>query len=173
MKVSEQGARGGRYRVIPRTLIFLTRVGAGGEREVLLLRGAATKRLWANRYNGIGGHVEAGEDILAAATRELTEEAGLRGVALHLRGLVTVDTRSDDAPDSPGICIFVMTGEATDQAVTSTAEGLPEWIPLSWLPTLPVVDDLPELVTRVLDSASIFYGHYTPQPDGSLRMDFR
>ena len=41
-----------------------------GEPEVLLLRGAADKRLWANRYNGLGGHVEAGEDVLSAAKRE-------------------------------------------------------------------------------------------------------
>ena len=140
---------------------------------MLLLRGAATKRLWANRYNGLGGHVEAGEDVLAAAARELAEEAGIAGIALHLRGVVTIDTRSDDERNSPGICIFVMTGEASDQSVTSTAEGLPEWIPLSMLPTLPVVDDLPALVTRVMESASIFYGQYSPQPDGSLRMDFR
>ena len=42
-----------RYTVIPRTLCFVTR----GDR-VLLLRGALTKRIWANKYNGIGGDVE-------------------------------------------------------------------------------------------------------------------
>ena len=59
MPKSDQGVRNDRYKIIPRTLIFVTR----GE-QVLLLKGAVHKRLWANQYNGIGGHVEQGEDAL-------------------------------------------------------------------------------------------------------------
>ena len=51
-----------RYTVIPRTLVFITR-----DERVLLLRGAPTKRIWANKYNGIGGHIERDEDIYSAA----------------------------------------------------------------------------------------------------------
>ena len=51
--------------LIPRTLIFLT-----CRDLVLLLKGAPHKRLWANRYNGIGGHIERGEDVLTAAQRD-------------------------------------------------------------------------------------------------------
>ena len=62
MKVTEQGARDGRrqrYQTVPRVLIFLTSANPQtGAQEVLLLKGAPTKRLWAGRYNGLGGHVE-------------------------------------------------------------------------------------------------------------------
>jgi len=56
MPKSEQGVTFDRYAIIPRTLIFITREGPSGL-EVLLIKGAPTKRLWANRYNGVGGHV--------------------------------------------------------------------------------------------------------------------
>jgi len=72
MPVTDQGLNQDRYMLIPRTLIFLTR----GD-KILLIKGAANKRLWANLYNGIGGHIEPGEDILSAARRELKEETNL------------------------------------------------------------------------------------------------
>ena len=42
-----------RYKTIPRTLCFV----CNGD-DVLLLKGAPDKRLWANRLNGVGSHVE-------------------------------------------------------------------------------------------------------------------
>ena len=73
-----------RYTVVPRTLCFILQ----GD-DVLLLRGAPNKRLWANRLNGVGGHVEAGESIQAAALREIHEETGLTVRHLRLRGILT------------------------------------------------------------------------------------
>lgn len=169
MNVADQGAGRDRHYVVPRTLIFLTSVSpATGAREVLLLRGAATKRLWAGRYNGIGGHVEADEDVLAAAHRELAEEAGQHVDTLHLRGVVHVETD----PGAPGVMIFVFHGEAHDRAVISTREGTPVWLPLAALAGLPLVDDLPELLPRALSEGPLFFGHYAPQRDGTLRYTF-
>ena len=73
----EQFVSRGRYTVIPRTLVFLR----NGD-DILLLKGAPTKRLWAGRYNGLGGHVEADETIMAGALREVREEAGLDADAI-------------------------------------------------------------------------------------------
>jgi len=65
MLQSDQGITNDRYTIIPRTAIFLRRGDL-----VLLLKGAPTKRLWANKHNGLGGHLESGEDVLSAAKRE-------------------------------------------------------------------------------------------------------
>ncbi len=170
MNISDQGAGRDRHHVVPRTLIFLSSINPdSGAREVLLLEGAPTKRLWAGRYNGIGGHVEADEDVLAAARRELLEEAGQSVDALALRGIVHVQT----SRGAPGVLIFVFHGEAQARTVTPTAEGTPRWVPLDDLATLPVVDDLPALLPRALGDGPLFYAHYAPQLDGTLRYTFK
>ena len=70
----------GRYQVVPRTLIFIR-----NDDEILLIKGAKDKKIWPGLYNGIGGHLERGEDPLSAAHRELFEETGLKNIQLFLR----------------------------------------------------------------------------------------
>jgi 8-oxo-dGTP diphosphatase len=137
---SEQGVSKDRYAVIPRVLIFVTRPG-----EVLLIKGNPNKRIWANKYNGIGGHVEYGEDILTAANRELREETGLSGIDLVLCGNIMVD-----ASDSMGISIFVFKGEYRSGELIESQEGQIEWIPVDKVRQLPLVEDLIVMIPKVL-----------------------
>jgi 8-oxo-dGTP diphosphatase len=176
VKATEQGTREPgrqRYQAIPRTLVFLTSVNPEtGAQEVLLLKGAPTKRLWANRYNGLGGHVEADEDIHAAALREVVEETGLTPQRLTLRGIVNIDTGHDDQGPRPGVLMFVFHGESPTRTVQPTAEGTPEWIPVAGLASYPLLDDLFELIPRTLSQGALFFGHYRPAPDGRLTYRF-
>lgn len=175
MNATEQGTRdaSGRNLVTPRVLIFLTSTHpATGAREVLLLKGAPTKRLWANRYNGLGGHVEATEDVYTAAVREVWEEAGIEVRDLTLRGVVTIDTGFDEFGRRPGVVMFVFVGETEERTLWPSVEGTPAWLPVDDLARYPLVDDLAELLPRAL-GGPFFYGHYSPQPDGTLRYTFQ
>lgn len=155
MPVEAQGVTSDRYSLIPRTLIFLTRAD-----QVLLLRGAPHKRLWANLYNGVGGHIERGEDLLSAARRELREETGLQPSDLWLCGTVIIDTGQN-----PGIIIFVLRGECQQGNLQSSDEGTLEWVAFERLASLALVEDLPVLLPRVL-------AHQRGEPPFAARYDY-
>lgn len=138
MPVSDQGINLDRYMLIPRTAIFVRR----GD-SYLLLKGAPTKRLWAGKFNCLGGHVDQGEDILSAARRELLEETGLEA-DLWLCGTVIVDSGRN-----PGICLYVFNGECPEGEPKASIEGAAEWVAFEALRDLPVVEDLPVLLGRI------------------------
>jgi 8-oxo-dGTP diphosphatase len=142
MPVAEQNLDRSRYMVIPRVVVFVTR----GE-EILLLKllprnGKVTR--WTGRYNGLGGHIERGEDSLSVARRELMEEAGVEA-DLRLCGILIVNTEED-----VGIELHIFSGEYASGEVHSTPEGIPEWIPLEDLEQTPLVDDGPVLLRKIL-----------------------
>jgi 8-oxo-dGTP diphosphatase len=137
MPQSDQGVSKERYTVIPRTAIFLRR----GE-SYLLLKGAPTKRLWANQYNGLGGHVERGEDVLTSAKRELLEETGLTA-DLWLCGTLIVDA------GETGIALYIFSGECDEGEPKPSKEGLAEWIRYDAISEIPIVEDLPVLLAKI------------------------
>jgi 8-oxo-dGTP diphosphatase len=155
-----------RHLVVPRTLCFIIH----GD-DVLLLRGAPDKRLWADQYNGVGGHVEPGEDVRTAALREIREETGLEVTELQLRGIAHVHVR----PGAPGVMLFFFTAVAPRREVRPSAEGAPTWVPRHRIEALDLVADLPTILPRALSmesGAPPFFAHYRYDREGRLIIRF-
>ena len=126
MPVSDQGYREDRFQVVPRTLIFLF----NEKGQVLLLKGSPNKKIWAGFYNGVGGHIEAGEDILSSARRELFEETGIDTAELRLCGQVMVEVDAHR-----GIALFIFKGQYDGGELRPSDEGSLEWFDMKDLPT--------------------------------------
>ncbi len=168
MSAADQGIFTERYQLIPRVLVFII-----CQRHVLLIKGAPTKRLWTHKYNGVGGHVERGEDIYAAARREVLEETGLQVLNFRFQGMVVID-----AGQPTGIGMFIFTA-AVPQAGSlpqpiPSAEGNLEWIPFDRVLDLDLVEDLPTLWPKLLTAldqpTSPFFGRYWYDANGQLQI---
>jgi 8-oxo-dGTP diphosphatase len=154
MSINGQRIDPARYSLIPRTLSFLVR-----DKQVLLLRLGEDRAGWSGLYNGIGGHVEQGEDALSAAIREVEEEIGLRLPEQRLCGVVTIDTG-----DNPGIALYVFVSELSVDALPAKGTEKPEWIPIERLDEYATVEDLPIILPealRAFGDRSIFYASYS------------
>jgi 8-oxo-dGTP diphosphatase len=167
MPASDQGvaASAHRYQLVPRVLCFVF-----VDEAVLLLKGAADKKIWPGKYNGLGGHVERGESVLAAARREVREEAGLEVDELRLRGVVTIDTG-----EAAGIGLFVFTAQAVSRELVPSTEGTLEWVPFERVAALDTVGDLPLLLTyltRQAPDAPPFSARYWYDEGGQLIVEF-
>ena len=158
MPKKDQGITNDRFTVVPRTLIFVFH-----NEDVLLIKGAPNKRLWANQYNGIGGHIERREDVVTSARRELVEETGLQA-DLCLCGTVMID-----AGQPAGVGIFLFKGRYQGGELSASSEGGLEWVALSDLPGLPLVEDLKDLLPRIAawqpDHALIYANYFYDEAD--------
>ncbi len=142
MGASEQGSSQikGRWLVVPRTLCFIL----NGD-DVLLMKRASHKRIFPNRYNGVGGHIERNEDPLSSASREIREETGLEVRDLHLRAVYNVD-----AGDEVGIGVFIFTAISDQRTTTESDEGTLHWIPRVEVLNYDLVEDIPLILPRIL-----------------------
>lgn len=142
MGANEQGANAtaNRWLTIPRALCFIS----NGD-DLLLLKHAATKRVFPNRYNGVGGHIERDEDPLTGARREIKEETGLDVRDVRLRAVYNIDAGAET-----GIIVFVFTAVSDSREVVEDREGSLHWVAQRDLYTFDLVEDLPVLLPRIL-----------------------
>ncbi len=134
-----------RARTIPVTLTFLTCSG----RLLLQRRPEGSDRV-AGLWNGVGGHVEAGEHAREGALREVREETGLTPKNLALRAII-----HETGLLGRSHLMFVFTGEApSQQDLPGSPAGECRWFERSALPLDSLVPDLPVLLPIVLDPES-------------------
>ncbi len=166
MGAQAQGISQERYTLIPRVLVF----PVDEKGRVLLLEGASNKKIWANLWNGPGGHLEVGESVLEAAKRELLEETGLAaGQWIYCAQIVV------DAGTTPGIIFFVFKAKQLSGELQRSDEGDLAWFSQNQALRLNLVEDLYTLLSLVMrhrPNEKPLWGHYSYDENDQLIMSF-
>lgn len=106
-----------------------------------------------------GGHVESGESLADAVSREVLEETGIRIGSPCLCGVVHWEP-----PQGKRKLLFLYRAEAQEgQLLSQTTEGRPYWLPFQQLKKVKLAPNM-EVFLRLLEDESVSEA-YTEQPN--------
>lgn len=109
------------------------------------------------KYNGLGGKLEADEDVVACIKREMREEADIEVTSLRLRGTISWPGFGADGSDWLGF-IFII-DSFTGEVPASNVDGPLTWVPLDDLASLPMWEGDRHFLPLVFgDSVGQFHG---------------
>ena len=103
---------------------------------LMLRRDRRPDDIHLGKYNGLGGKIDAGEDVVAGMRREVREEAGLECITLRLRGTVSWPGFGKNGEDWFGFVFRIDQWQGTP--FTENAEGTLLWVLVDRLLELPL-----------------------------------
>ncbi len=124
--------------------------------RVLMVRRSRDGDLHQGKYNGLGGKLEADEDVVACLRRELREEAGIEITALRLRGTISWPGFGAGGEDWFGF-VFVVDG-FTGEVPRRNQDGPLEWVELGRLDELPMWEGDRHFLPLVFGDGPVFHG---------------
>lgn len=135
--------------------------------QVLLIhRNARPDDQHLGKYNGLGGKLEADEDVVAGMRREIHEEAGIHCDELVLRGTISWPGFGKQGEDWLGF-VFLITAYSGMPHETN-AEGSLEWVPVERILDLPLWDGDRRFLPLVFDDDPRGFHGVMPYRDGKM-----
>ena len=120
------------YTPILATLGFV--MSPDGRRVLLVHRNRRPDDAHRGKYNGLGGKVDAGEDVVSALRREIREEAGIEIDEVCLRG--TISWPGFGKAGEPWFGFIFRIDRWSGTPLAGNHEGSLEWMPLARLTEL-------------------------------------
>jgi 8-oxo-dGTP diphosphatase len=119
------------------------------------------------KYLGIGGHVEADEDVVTCIRREVTEETGLTIARAAMRGAVTWTGFGSKLAN---ITCFVFRVDSYEgEPHGGNEEGTLAWVPLTDLRDVPLWDSDHEWLPMVFDDDVRQFHGIMPYENGAMK----
>jgi 8-oxo-dGTP diphosphatase len=137
------------YTPILATLGYV--LSADRTQVLMLRRDRRADDLHLGKYNGLGGKLEAREDVVAGMRREVREEAGLECLSLQLRGTVSWPGFGKQGEDW---FAFVFVIDAWNgEPLRENAEGTLLWVDSGRMLDLPLWEGDRHFLPLVFDPA--------------------
>ncbi len=121
-----------KYKPVLATLGYI--LSSDGKQVLMIHRNKRSDDLHYGKYNGLGGKLEANEDVVSGLRREVMEESGLIVDAAVLRGTISWPGFGKNGEDWFGF-IFRIKGWH-GEVLPENHEGTLEWVPLDSLLSL-------------------------------------
>jgi 8-oxo-dGTP diphosphatase len=135
-----------------------------GSRVLMIHRNARPNDLHLGKYNGLGGKLDSGEDIVAGMKRELLEEAGITCDAMQLAGTISWPGFGKSGEDWFGFLFRITRFSGTPPP--SNPEGTLEWVPIERVPELPLWEGDRYFLPFIFDRVSPPFHGVMPYRDG-------
>jgi 8-oxo-dGTP diphosphatase len=116
------------------------------------------------KYNGLGGKMLPGEDVMSCLTREFREEAGITCEEVALRGTVNWPGFGPRGENWLGF-IFLIT-RYSGVPCSANEEGELDWYPVDGLEELPMWEGDRYFLPLVFDGDQRIFHGYMPYRDG-------
>lgn len=148
-------------------LATLGYVLSADHKQVLMInRNTRHDDIHFGKYNGLGGKLEANEDVASGMRREILEESGLFAEKLQLRGTISWTNFGRNGEDWFG---FIFRIDSWHGMVNEkNGEGTLEWIPLGSLSTLPLWPSDHLFLPMVFDDDPRQFHGYMPWENGAM-----
>jgi 8-oxo-dGTP diphosphatase len=139
-------------------------LSADGRHVLLVHRNRRPDDTHFGKYNGLGGKLEAGEDVVAGMCREIREEAGLECESPRLRGTVNWPGFGKRGEDWFGFIFLIDRWRGTP--LKENHEGTLEWIETDRLLDLPLWEGDRHFLPLVFTSSATQFHGVMPYRDG-------
>ncbi|MFZ7097116.1 NUDIX hydrolase [Luteimonas dalianensis] len=153
------------YTPIVATLGYV--LSPDGREALLVHRNARSDDQHLGKYNGLGGKLEADEDVVAGMRREILEEAGIACEAMRLRGTISWPGFGKAGEDWLAFVFVIDRWSGTP--FTSNPEGSLEWVPLDRIPELPLWEGDRNFLPLVFDDDPRAFHGVMPYRDGRMQ----
>ena len=135
-------------------------------RVLMIHRNARAGDHHLGKYNGLGGKLEANEDVIACMHREIMEEAGIDCVDMHLRGTISWPGFGKHGEDWFGF-VFIVT-RYTGTPLKHNAEGTLEWVDVEKILDLPLWEGDRHFLPLAFDDDPRAFHGVMPYRDGRM-----
>ena len=150
------------YTPILATLGYI--LSPDGSRVLLVHRNKRPGDAHLGKYNGLGGKLDPGEDVVACLRREIREEAGLECDTLVLRGTVSWPGFGKQGEDWFGFIFRI--DRWSGQPRSENPEGTLDWVDVKRVLDLPLWEGDRNFLPLVFEQASRQFHGVMPYADG-------